>query len=166
MLDKVLWEMLIFTWYGIKVYRDWHKLACKCFYVFMNTRGEAIETETQALTFVYAFPPLSSCRENRKIVMNLVIQLIQLHITEASNYRAPTRELKLQAETTLMVSQSMAQRPCSHGRFSKSALKYPGYIFVWISPNQKSNITLIIMHFLPSMHWFGDIQVKRQNTFD
>lgn len=46
--------------------------------------------------------------ENRKTVMNPVIQMIQLYITEASNYRDATRELKLQAETTLMVPKSMA----------------------------------------------------------
>lgn len=92
----------------------------------MNVRGEAAERETRALTFVYAFPPLSSCRENRKTGMNPVIQLIQLYITEASNYRAPTGELKLQAGTTLRVPLSMALRRRSHGRFSiKSALKYP-----------------------------------------
>lgn len=57
--------------------------------------------------------------------MNPVIQLIQLYITEASNYRAPTRELKLQTETTLMVPRSMALRWRSRGRISiKSALKY------------------------------------------
>ena len=62
MLVKVLWEMLIFTRYGIKVYRDSRKLICNCFYVFMYVRGNTTKTETQALTFVYAFPPLSSCR--------------------------------------------------------------------------------------------------------
>lgn len=64
-----------------------HKLICNCVYVFTDVRGEASETETPALTFVYAFPPLSSCRENRKKVMKPGIQRIQLHITEASNYR-------------------------------------------------------------------------------
>lgn len=59
-----------------------NKLICNCFYVFT-----ASEAETPALTFVYAFPPLSSCRENRKKVMKPGIQLIQRHITEASNYR-------------------------------------------------------------------------------
>lgn len=64
-----------------------HTLICNCFYVFTDVRGEASQTETPALTFVYAFPPLSSCRENRKKVMKTGIQQLQLHITEASNYR-------------------------------------------------------------------------------
>lgn len=62
---------------------------------------------TQALTFVYAFPPLSSCRENRKAVMN---PEIQLHITQGTNYTAPTGDFKLQAETTLMVSVQLSEQ--------------------------------------------------------
>lgn len=70
--------------------------------------------------------------------MNPVIQMIQLYITEASNYRDATRELKLQAETTLMVPKSMAPRRRSHdGRLHiKSVLKYPPVcISVRMSPN-------------------------------
>lgn len=116
----LVWEMLIFTWCGMKVYRE---LICNC---FMSVRGEA-------LTFVYAFPPLSSCRENRKTVMNPVIWAdptlyyrglqLQGSLQESWNYR--------------LGPHSWFLRAWHHGgvHMGDSALKYPGDISVRTSPN-------------------------------
>lgn len=61
-LIQVLLGMLILTQRG---HYGLHKLISNCRYVFPGNRAEVTET----LTFVYALPPLSSCRENRKRAM-------------------------------------------------------------------------------------------------
>lgn len=65
-------------------------LISNCRYVFPGNRGEATET----LTFVYALPPLSSCRENRKRAMKPADPTLYYRgasITGSWNYRLRTQ---------------------------------------------------------------------------